>query len=126
MSLDPPGRFLKQDHETKMWSEMEKQKIFEKIRQALREGVPDILDVLKPLPPVTMNPPMPNFDKGAQLQNQSYPQIISPPADRNSDLNPLPLCEEGSSIKLNNIQITTVRERKLYFSFVTTEFKSTY
>ena len=37
-SSNPPGRFLKLDPETGLWSEMEHRKVLVKIRQALREA----------------------------------------------------------------------------------------
>jgi hypothetical protein len=42
-SLDPPGRFLKQDKNTGMWHEVSKKKRKEKTLQALREKAPKIL-----------------------------------------------------------------------------------
>lgn len=42
-SLDPPGRFLKQDAATKLWYDIGEKKAFDKTRQALREGAPDIM-----------------------------------------------------------------------------------
>jgi len=36
---DPPGHFLKQDRESKIWEEIDDQKAMNKTRQALREGV---------------------------------------------------------------------------------------
>jgi len=43
LSLDPPGRFLKQDPKTKLWSEIGYKKSLDKTRQALREGAPEIM-----------------------------------------------------------------------------------
>jgi len=37
-SLNPPGRFLKLNEETGLWSELESRKVLIKIRQALRES----------------------------------------------------------------------------------------
>jgi hypothetical protein len=42
-SLHPPGRFLKQDHATKLWYDIGEKKSLDKTRQALREGAPDIM-----------------------------------------------------------------------------------
>jgi hypothetical protein len=42
------GRFLKQDHSTKMWCEIGDKKALDKTRQALREGAPDILREIDP------------------------------------------------------------------------------
>eukprot|EP00804_Cyclotella_cryptica_P001550 CCRYP_003755-RA/>CCRYP_003755-RA protein AED:0.36 eAED:0.36 QI:24/1/1/1/1/0.66/3/0/156 len=42
-SLDPAGRFLKQDPNTKLWSDIGKKTALAKIRQALREGAPELL-----------------------------------------------------------------------------------
>ena len=44
--MQPPGRFLKQDPETKLWSDIGKKKALDKTRQALREGAPDMLKEL--------------------------------------------------------------------------------
>lgn len=43
----PPGRFLKQDPNTRLWSDIGKKKALGKIRQALREGAPELLKVLE-------------------------------------------------------------------------------
>ncbi len=42
-SLNPPGRFLKQDPKTKLWSDVGEKKALDKTRQALREGAPELL-----------------------------------------------------------------------------------
>ena len=42
-AMDPPGRFLKQDPITKLWSDIGKKKALDKTRQALREGAPEML-----------------------------------------------------------------------------------
>ena len=42
-SLNPPGRFLKQDPETMLWFDIGDKKAIDKARQALREGAPDII-----------------------------------------------------------------------------------
>jgi hypothetical protein len=42
-SMDPPGRFLKQDSTTKLWHSIGKKKAIDKTRQALREGAPELL-----------------------------------------------------------------------------------
>lgn len=39
---NPPGRFLKQDPETKLWHDIGEKKALDKTRQALREGAPEI------------------------------------------------------------------------------------
>lgn len=49
-SLDPPGRFLKQDSVTKLWYDIGKKKALEKTRQALREGAPKIIQKLTDKP----------------------------------------------------------------------------
>ncbi|KAL3800452.1 hypothetical protein HJC23_011689 [Cyclotella cryptica] len=46
-SMEPPGRFLKQDPTTKVWSCIGKKKAIDKIRQALREGAPELLKGLE-------------------------------------------------------------------------------
>ena len=45
-SLDPPGRFLKQDAKTKLWQDIGDKKSLDKTRQALREGAPELLKEL--------------------------------------------------------------------------------
>lgn len=45
-ALDPPGRFLKQDPKTKLWSDIGEKKALDKTRQALREGAPEIMKEL--------------------------------------------------------------------------------
>jgi len=42
-AMNPPGRFLKQDPQTKLWSDIGKKKALDKTRQALREGAPDLI-----------------------------------------------------------------------------------
>jgi hypothetical protein len=44
--MNPPGRFLKQDPQTKLWYDIGEKKALDKTRQALREGAPDIMKVL--------------------------------------------------------------------------------
>eukprot|EP00934_Nitzschia_sp_Nitz4_P009059 Nitzschia sp. Nitz4//scaffold1_size375055//193015//194731//NITZ4_000277-RA/size375055-processed-gene-0.440-mRNA-1//-1//CDS//3329541048//9049//frame0 len=39
----PPGRFLKQDAQTKLWYDIGEKKALDKTRQALREGAPEIM-----------------------------------------------------------------------------------
>ena len=41
--MNPPGRFLKQDPKTKLWSDVGEKKALDKTRQALREGAPELL-----------------------------------------------------------------------------------
>ena len=41
--MKPPGRFLKQDPKSKLWSDIGEKKALDKTRQALREGAPDLL-----------------------------------------------------------------------------------
>jgi hypothetical protein len=43
-SLNPPGRFLKQDMATKLWYDVGEKKSLDKTRQALREGAPEIME----------------------------------------------------------------------------------
>ena len=45
-TMDPPGRFLKQDAATKLWMEIGDKKSLDKTRQALREGAPELLKEL--------------------------------------------------------------------------------
>mmetsp|Transcript_29820 Transcript_29820/g.62817 ORF Transcript_29820/g.62817 Transcript_29820/m.62817 type:complete len:519 (+) Transcript_29820:232-1788(+) len=42
-AMSPPGRFLKQDPKTKLWSDIGEKKALDKTRQALREGAPELL-----------------------------------------------------------------------------------
>ena len=44
----PPGRFLKQDNDTKLWYDIGDKKALDKTRQALREGAPDLMKDLTP------------------------------------------------------------------------------
>jgi hypothetical protein len=46
-SLNPPGRFLLQDPDTKLWHELDEKKAMAKTRQALREGAPDVIKQMK-------------------------------------------------------------------------------
>ncbi|KAL7536687.1 hypothetical protein ACHAXR_007335 [Thalassiosira sp. AJA248-18] len=46
-AMTPPGRFLKQDSKTKLWSDIGKKKALYKTRQALREGAPEIRKVME-------------------------------------------------------------------------------
>ena len=45
--LDPPGRFLKFDATESKWRDIGKKKAIEKVRQALREGAPEIINTLQ-------------------------------------------------------------------------------
>uniref|UniRef100_A0A7S2EFM5 DUF6824 domain-containing protein n=1 Tax=Ditylum brightwellii TaxID=49249 RepID=A0A7S2EFM5_9STRA len=45
-SLNPPGRFLKQDNATNLWFDIGDKKAIDKTRQALREGAPELLKEL--------------------------------------------------------------------------------
>eukprot|EP00537_Pseudo-nitzschia_pungens_P010946 CAMPEP_0172393320 /NCGR_PEP_ID=MMETSP1061-20121228/9212_1 /TAXON_ID=37318 /ORGANISM="Pseudo-nitzschia pungens, Strain cf. pungens" /LENGTH=598 /DNA_ID=CAMNT_0013124357 /DNA_START=18 /DNA_END=1814 /DNA_ORIENTATION=- len=40
---DPPGRFLKQDKDSKLWYDIGEKKALDKTRQALREGAPELM-----------------------------------------------------------------------------------
>jgi len=46
-SLNPPGRFLRQDEKTKVWYDIGERKALDKTRQALREGAPELVQILK-------------------------------------------------------------------------------
>ena len=41
--MNPPGRFLRQDPKSKLWSDIGEKKALDKTRQALREGAPELL-----------------------------------------------------------------------------------
>jgi hypothetical protein len=45
----PPGRFLKQDNDTKLWYDIGDKKALDKTRQALREGAPELLKDISPV-----------------------------------------------------------------------------
>eukprot|EP00978_Attheya_sp_CCMP212_P014389 scaffold36555_cov51-Attheya_sp.AAC.6 len=45
-AMDPPGRFLKKDSETKQWGDIGEKKALDKTRQALREGAPELVKEL--------------------------------------------------------------------------------
>ena len=44
---DPPGRFLRQDLDTKLWHDVGEKKALDKTRQALREGAPEVRSRVK-------------------------------------------------------------------------------
>ncbi len=46
-SKNPPGRFLKQDPQTKLWNDIGEKKALDKTRQALREGAPELMKELE-------------------------------------------------------------------------------
>ena len=54
-SRDPPGRFLKEDEETKKWFDIGEKKALDKTRQALREGAPEIEKLIGLKPKVSHN-----------------------------------------------------------------------
>ena len=41
---NPPGRFLKQDKDSKLWFDIGEKKALDKTRQALREGAPELMN----------------------------------------------------------------------------------
>ena len=45
--LHPPGRFLKQDMQSKLWYDIGEKKALDKTRQALREGAPELMKELE-------------------------------------------------------------------------------
>lgn len=45
---NPPGRFLKQDKDSKLWYDIGEKKSLDKTRQALREGAPELMNNGKP------------------------------------------------------------------------------
>jgi len=47
-AMSPPGRFLKQDPQTKLWSTIGEKKALDKTRQALREGAPELVKEMEP------------------------------------------------------------------------------
>ncbi|KAG7338311.1 hypothetical protein IV203_004709 [Nitzschia inconspicua] len=46
VDTESPGRFLKQDHSSKLWYDIGEKKALDKTRQALREGAPDLMKEL--------------------------------------------------------------------------------
>ena len=46
-AMNPPGRFLKQDADTKLWSDIGEKNALDKTRQALREGAPELVKELE-------------------------------------------------------------------------------
>lgn len=78
-ALDPPGRFLKQDEETKLWNDVGEKKAREKTSQALREKTPvkqregeagehyDSDDRTARFQPGTSSPPASRFVRRSQL-----------------------------------------------------------
>lgn len=69
LSLDPPGRFLKQDPKTKLWTEIGYKKSLDKTRQALREGAPELMK--------EMNLDTPNNNKAAKAASSVPDNIVS-------------------------------------------------
>ena len=57
---NPPGRFLKQDPNTKLWHDIGEKKALDKTRQALREGAPEISKELSGDPEPGAGGGMPN------------------------------------------------------------------
>ena len=45
---NPPGRFLKQSKDSKLWYDIGEKKALDKTRQALREGAPELMNNGKP------------------------------------------------------------------------------
>ena len=74
-SLNPPGRFLKQDPQTKLWIDIGDKKALDKTRQALREGAPDIM---KELHGDEEGPvPSPGSNSKASLDSPNAPSGVS-------------------------------------------------
>lgn len=48
---NPPGRFLKQEKDSKLWYDIGEKKALDKTRQALREGAPELMNNGKPSSP---------------------------------------------------------------------------
>eukprot|EP00574_Skeletonema_japonicum_P011523 CAMPEP_0201719106 /NCGR_PEP_ID=MMETSP0593-20130828/4408_1 /ASSEMBLY_ACC=CAM_ASM_000672 /TAXON_ID=267983 /ORGANISM="Skeletonema japonicum, Strain CCMP2506" /LENGTH=716 /DNA_ID=CAMNT_0048209497 /DNA_START=401 /DNA_END=2551 /DNA_ORIENTATION=+ len=69
-SMDPPGRFLKQDDRTKLWSDVGDRKAREKTSQALREKAP------------SDTPPASASARGSQKETRFEPGTLSPGGGR--------------------------------------------
>lgn len=86
-TMNPPGRFLKQDPNTKLWSSIGVKEAIYKTRQALREGAPDLLKKMQTVggeeSPEEMNSGVDRRgEEGvqqvvAQNQNNAHPPLTS-------------------------------------------------
>mmetsp|Transcript_26438 Transcript_26438/g.39094 ORF Transcript_26438/g.39094 Transcript_26438/m.39094 type:complete len:315 (+) Transcript_26438:149-1093(+) len=95
-ALDPPGRFLKQDNNTKLWYDIGEKKALDKTRQALREGAPDLLkEICNPEDEVaTQRDVKPNFlENGVQNQHLAMDQQVVP------DLQPIEYTSHNVALK---------------------------
>ncbi|KAL7481489.1 hypothetical protein ACHAW6_007190 [Cyclotella cf. meneghiniana] len=87
-SLDPPGRFIKQDPNTKLWNDIGKKAALAKTRQALREGAPELLRDLQTIEQFRLHS---TFESNlAQAANvASSANDIYTPAEPNNQINPI-------------------------------------
>mmetsp|Transcript_11341 Transcript_11341/g.24077 ORF Transcript_11341/g.24077 Transcript_11341/m.24077 type:complete len:493 (+) Transcript_11341:104-1582(+) len=85
---DPPGRFLKQEKDTKLWYDIGEKKALDKTRQALREGAPEIVsngstqddgDTALKQPPIEQQPTIeqrPAIEQHPTIEQQQQQQQI--------------------------------------------------
>lgn len=78
LSLDPPGRFLKQDSKTKLWTEIGYKKSLDKTRQALREGAPELIKEMNMEPDDKVAKAAPSVPDNI-VSVTPEPKLMSPP-----------------------------------------------
>lgn len=121
-SLNPPGRFLKMDKKSNLWCDIGQKKSLEKIRQALREGAPDIM---KGMTEDVIDSPFltsVHREKQGQIEVAAVPEPKKTPTDilgpnraksqpvsldGDSDLTPVRIGEDGSSINPKDAELLT-------------------
>lgn len=79
---NPPGRFLKQDNETKLWYDIGDKKALDKTRQALREGAPELLKDLEPEDEENEGERNPTQHSLQQVRNHASHAPFCPTVDR--------------------------------------------
>lgn len=110
-NLDPPGRFLRQDKITQMWNDIGETKAIEKIRQALREGAPDIKMCITGDYDQELHRPLQGEPLPAKptLQYQVPADATPPPIAATTEgilhCYPIPMQHEESALKSNVVQI---------------------
>ena len=125
--MNPPGRFLKQDPKTKLWSDIGEKKALDKTRQALREGAPEIMkeldgndknshenqDGLGPLRAARQNNPLANSLMGnISLGSFSLSSIDPHKSTENGSSTPMPGIP--GQIQTNNNGLTQERANALF------------
>ncbi|KAL7486186.1 hypothetical protein ACHAW6_011781 [Cyclotella cf. meneghiniana] len=88
-SLHPPGRFLKQDPNTKIWNDIGKKTALAKARQALREGAPELLRDLQTFEHFRLHSTSEsNLGQAANFAS-TVNAIYTPPAESNNQIKPI-------------------------------------